>query len=74
MESLSNKTLAGLLVLAIIISLAGTLLSLEKFYVLEQEMVATGLVVQETKDFAESYARQYGTEEHTISSEYSQDE
>ena len=58
MESLSNKTLAGLLVLAIVISLAGTLLSLEKFYRLEQEMVATGLVSVETGGYAGVYGKQ----------------
>ena len=73
MESLSNKALAGLLVLAIVISLAGTLLSLEKFYHLEQEMAATGLVSLETAKYAEVYGQQ--KQDVTVESHsYSKDE
>ena len=73
MESLSNKALAGLLVLAIVISLAGTLLSLGKFYVLEQEMAATGLVSLETG----RYVNVYGQQKQDVTDEsrlYSKDE
>ena len=45
MEDLSNKTLAGLLVIAIVVSLAGTFVSLDKLGRLRLGLFATGLAV-----------------------------
>ncbi len=45
MEDLSNKTLAGLLVIAIVVSLAGTFVSLDKLGRLRLGIFSTGLAV-----------------------------
>ncbi|MBI4148680.1 hypothetical protein HY490_05290 [Candidatus Woesearchaeota archaeon] len=45
MDDLSNKTLAGLLVIAIVVSLAGTFVSLDKLGRLRLGLFSTGLVV-----------------------------
>ena len=50
MESFSNKTLAGLLIIAVIVSLTGTLISLDKFNKLQAGLLATGLAVYSSTD------------------------